>query len=62
MVGSLRVCDIKIILKPITDNELQKDNMQAEGVGLLVLGALTQLTCILAFEKCKLYKQGHEYT
>ena len=28
MVGSLRVCDIKITLKPITDNKLQKDNMQ----------------------------------
>lgn len=49
MVGSLRVCDIEIILKPITDNKLQKDNMQAKGVGLLVLGALTPLTCVLAF-------------
>lgn len=33
MVGSLRVCDIKIILKPITDNKLQKDNMQGGGGG-----------------------------
>ena len=33
MVGSLRVCDIKIILKPINDNKLQKDNMQGGGGG-----------------------------
>lgn len=33
MVGSLRVCDIKIILKPITNNKLQKDNMQGGGGG-----------------------------
>ena len=33
MVGSLRVCDIEIILKPITDNKLQKANMQGGGGG-----------------------------
>ena len=33
MVGSLRVCDIKINLKPITDNKLQKDNTQGGGSG-----------------------------
>lgn len=61
MVGSLRVCDIKIILTSISDSKLQKYNMQGGG-GVLPLGALTRLTCMLAFEKCKLHKQGHECT
>lgn len=33
MVGSLRVCDIKIILTSFSDSKLQKYNMQGGGGG-----------------------------